>query len=294
MFAGIIAGVLSVLFICSSYIFSREYVRKHKDPVKLAVFSQFVMAFGGIILLTVYLSFYDIEWNCKLFLLLGGQVITFLLGQTAFFAMLRHVESSRAAALLGLKILSLAVISTIIGKVLVPMQWAAVALCTVAAVGMSFSGVRMALSSCIWLLLSVLAYALCDMCVTELMLLMPGKSMLFNSFGVVGICYTAMGVVLIPAFLKYKLNRHEIVSVIPYSLLYFASMVFLYTSFGLIGVVFGSIVQSGRGIVSVLFGIVLVHYGWDRNERPLSPLKWTQRFVCAALMVAAMIIYSLS
>ena len=100
MFAGIGAGTLSVLFICGSYIFSREYVRKHKDPVKLSVMSQLVMGIGGVILLWVSSRFYTIEWTGKLCWLLAGQVITFLMGQTAFFAMLRRVESSRAAALL--------------------------------------------------------------------------------------------------------------------------------------------------------------------------------------------------
>lgn len=294
MFAGIFAGLLSVLFICSSYIFSREYLRRNKDAVKLAVFSQLVMAAGGIALLIVYSCFYRIPWNLRLILLLVGQVVTFLLGQTAFFIMLRRVESSRASALLGLKILALALISMLLGRGLLPLQWVAVLMCTVGAVGMNFSGGKIALSSCIWLFISVTSYALCDMCVTELMMMMPGKSMLFNSLGVVGICYTAIGIAVLPALLKYGISRKEIFEVVPYSLLYFFSMIFLYTCFGLIGVVFGSIIQSGRGIISVLMGMVLLHFGLDRNERRISALKWVQRFVFAAVMLSAMLLYSLS
>lgn len=294
MWSGIGAGVLSVLFICGSYIFSREYMRRNKDAVKLAVFSQLVMALGGIILLILYSSFYRIPWNLKLFAVLAGQVMTFLLGQTAFFMTLRRVESSRVSALLGLKILALALIALALGRHLKQMQWIAVILCTVGAVGMNFSGGKMAISSCLWLLLSVLSYALCDMCVTELMMMMPGKSMLFNSLGVVGICYTALGIAVSPALFKYPLSKKEIKAVIPYSILYFFSMIFLYTCFGFIGVVFGSIIQSGRGIVSVLLGIVLVHYGLDRNERRISLSKWIQRFVFAAVMLTAMLLYSLS
>ena len=152
----------------------------------------------------------------------------------------------------------------------------------------------MALSSCVWLLVSVLSYALCDMCVTELMLMMPGKSMLFNSFGVVGICYTALGIAVLPALFRYRLTAGEIKDVVPYSLLYFFSMVFLYTCFGLIGVVFGSIIQSGRGIVSVLLGVVLVHFNLDRNEQRISIFKWVQRFVFAVIMLSGMLLYSLS
>ena len=227
MFAGIGSGILSVLAICGSYIFSREYMRRHKDAVKLAVFSQLVMAIGGLILLVIYSIFSHIPWGMNLLLVLAGQVVTFLIGQTAFFMLLHKVESSRASALLGLKILALASISFLLGKNLMPRQWIAVLLCTAAAVGMNFSGGKMALSSCVWLLVSVLSYALCDMCVTELMLMMPGKSMLFNSFGVVGICYTALGIAVLPALFKYRLTAGEITDVVPYSLLYFFSMVFL-------------------------------------------------------------------
>lgn len=295
MIFGVGAGVLSVLFICGSYIFSREYVRVHQSPVKLAVFSQLVMSAGSLVLLAVYLSCHTLCFNKELILLIAGQVITFLLGQTAFFAVLHHVESSRVSALLGLKITVIALLAVCFGKSLEFRQWAAVILCTIGAVGMNFSGGRIPFKSCCFLALAVISYALCDMCVTELMKLMPGESMLFNSFGVIGICFSVMGAAVLPAALiKYKVNVRELKAVLPYSLLYFLSMIFLYTSFGFIGVVYGSIIQSGRGILSVLLAIVLVHYQLDRNERPVGAGKWIQRFVFAAVMVTAMLMYSLS
>lgn len=290
---GIIAGLLSVSFICASYIFSREYVRRHKDPVKLAIFSQLVMSLGGIVLLILYLNFFNINFNKKLILLLIGQVATFLLGQSSFFAVLRRVESSRASALLGLKILVIALISVCLGRDLRTMQWIAILLCTAGSVGMNFSGGKMSFAVCCYLAVSVTSYALCDMCVTELMKMMPGESMLFNSFGVVGICYTALGIAVLPALFKYKISVKEIKNVLPYSVLYFLSMIFLYTSFGLIGVVYGSIIQSSRGILSVLLAIVLVHFNLDRNEHNISAAKWIQRFVFAAVMLCAMVMYSL-
>ena len=70
MFAGIGAGILSVLFICGSYIFSREYLRRNKDAVKLAVFSQLVMAVGGLALLILYSCYYRIPWTWKMVLIL--------------------------------------------------------------------------------------------------------------------------------------------------------------------------------------------------------------------------------
>ncbi len=292
MFAGIGAGTLSVLFICSSYIFSREYMRRNNDAVKLAVFSQLIMAIGGIILLAFNASFCRIPCSMKFFLTVAGQVVTFLVGQTSFFMLLHKVESSRASALLGLKIMAIALISAVIGKSLLPYQWAAVLLGTLAAVGMNFSGGRMSFASCFWLGTAVVSYALCDMCVTELMLMMHGNSMLFNSCGVVGICFTVLGVAVTPALFKYRFSMGEVKAALPYSLFYFLSMLFLYTSFGMIGVVFGSIIQAGRGIVSVFLGMILLHYGLDRNEQRISKAKWVQRLVFAVLMLCGMMLYS--
>ena len=71
-------------------------------------------------------------------------------------------------------------------------------------------------------------------------------------------------------------------------------MLFLYISFGLIGVVFGSIIQAGRGIFSILLGIVLLRAGVEKNEPDVSGKIWLRRSVMAILMLSAMILYTLS
>lgn len=294
MFSGIAAGFFSVLFMCSSYILSRTYIRKHRDPVKLSVFSQLVMSVGGLLLLTGYLCFAPIPCSGKFFFLLAGQSLTFIWGQTSFFMLLKEVEATRASSLIGLKLIALAVISSITGNMLSGMQWLAVLLCTVAAVGMNFSGGRLSFRACFWLVMAAFGYAFCDMCVTKLMLLMPGKSMLFNAVGVMGCCFSLLGITVLPVLHKYPLRRQELSDSVPYSLVYLGSMLFLYTCFGLIGVVFGSIIQAGRGIVSIILGMVLLHFGLEKNEPQVSGRIWIRRSVMAVFMLSAMVLYTLT
>ena len=49
MLTGIVSGIISALLMSGSYIFSRAYFRKHNDPLRLAIHSQFNMLFWGIL-----------------------------------------------------------------------------------------------------------------------------------------------------------------------------------------------------------------------------------------------------
>ncbi len=294
MTAGIAAGFASVLLLCGSYVFSRSYIRKHRDSVKLSVYSQLLMALGGVALLAGTLPFVDYPLCGRFWGFIGGIVCTFLLGQTSFLIMLKKVEATRAASLLGLKLMALAAITVLTGNDLSGVQWMAVFLCTVAAVGMNFSGVRIPLTCFGWLMLAVFCYASCDICITKLMLMMPSKSMFINALCVIGSSYTALGIAVIPGLLKYPPRRENFTDAVPFSLFYFCSMIFLFASFGLIGVVFGSIIQAGRGIVSVLLGVVLLHLGIEKNEPQVSAGVWIRRAVMALLMLSAIVMYSVS
>ena len=293
MFSGIAAGLLSALLISISFIFSRSYIRKYGDPVQLAVYSQLLMGIGGVTMLLVSLYFQEIPWTSRKFLLLlAGDVGFFLIGQTSFFIVIKQVEATRASSLLGLKMLVLASIAVLIGKTLTPLQWAAVVLCSAAAVGMNFSGGRLPRKSVFWLMMSVLFYALCDSCIAEMMLLMPGKSMLTNSFGVIGISYTVLALAVLPAVWKYPFRKKPMLDAVPYGIFYFSSILFLMTCFGLIGVVFGNIMQAGRGIISVLLGILLIRLGFEKTEPMVSRRLWIQRALMAILMLTAMTLYT--
>ena len=294
MGVGILAGFLSVLFMCTSYIFSRTYIRKHQSPVKLSLFSQLVMGIIGLGMLTFALATLKLPATGAFWAVIGGQTLTFLLGQTSFFMLLKEIEATRASSLIGLKLLALAVITLCLGQHLTPVCGAALLLCTVSAVGMNFSGGRISLRSCFWLGLASFSYAACDICVTKLMLMIPGKSMLHNALAVMGCCFSLLGIAVLPGLLKMPPQKNEFKDAVPYALVYLGSMFFLYVSFGLIGVVSGSIVQASRGIVSIVLGILLLRLGWEKNEPKASGKIWVRRLVMAALMLAGITLYTLN
>ena len=65
----------------------------------------------------------------------------------------------------------------------------------------------------------------------------------------------------------------------------------LYICFGLIGVVFGNIVQSTRGLFSIVIGASLAHAGWHGLETQVDRRTLTRRLLAAALMTAAIALY---
>lgn len=294
MFFGIIAGLLSACLMSGSFILSRAFIRKYGDPVRLAVFSQIAMGIGGAVMLIPGILCIGYPASGRFYLYLAGEILFFLIGQTSFFMMIKKVEASRAASLLGTKILSLALLATLLGDPVMPMQWAAVLLCAVAAVGMNLSGIRISAGSFFWLLAAVTFYALCDICITGMMLLMPGGSMIVNALGVTAICFTSLGIAVLPALWKYPMRGRELLDAVPYGLFYYLSLIFLMASFAALGVVFGGIIQAGRGIISVVLGFLLLRMGIDKSEPPASRRMWIRRLCMAVLMLAAMVMYTLS
>lgn len=291
---GIIAGFISALLMSGSYIFSRAYFRKHEDPIQLAVHSQFNMLFFGIILLAGSSFFLEMPWNRTFLLFLAGEAFFFLFAQISFFMMLRHVEASRAASLIGLKVLAIAVLSLLMGIFPTGVQWIAIVLCSLAAVGMNYSGGKIPLKSIFWLLASVFGYAICDICITEMMKQMTGSSMMLNAVCVMGFTYTAIGVCVLPGLIKYRPTVPALKDALPYSVFYFGSILFLMACFGTIGVIFGSIIQSSRGVISVILGVVLLKLGLEKNEPDVPRKVWIQKLVMSILMLAAMSLYALS
>ena len=295
MFTGIAAGVFSALFMSISYVFSRAFIRKYKDPVRLSVFSQLVMTCGGLAALFTSLFFVKIPFdNGKFYLYLFGEAATFITGQTSFFILLKKVEATRASSLLGLKLIPLAVIASLLGQDLSVWQWLAIVLCSLAAAGMNLTGLAMDLKSLFWLFTSVIFYALCDICLGGLMQVIEGSNTFMKSVAGMGVCFTTLGIIALAFVVRYKPSKRELFDVIPYSFCYFSSILLLLVCFCLVGVVSGNILQSGRGIISIVLGIILLRLGWEKTEGKVPLKTWIQRLVMAFLMLCAMTLYTLT
>ena len=170
MVTGIIAGLLSALLQAVSYLCSAEFMLKYKSSLRLVIFSQLAM---GVFCLPFLPFLFPRQLSGMLpeFLLwTGAWIVCFTVGQTAFFNTLRTIEASRMSSLLGLKIIVLSVIYVLIMRTpLSFLQWIAVLMSSLAAVGMNWSGgARFSLKGILWLLVTLIAYSLTDMTETHL------------------------------------------------------------------------------------------------------------------------------
>jgi hypothetical protein len=81
---------------------------------------------------------------------------------------------------------------------------------------------------------------------------------------------------------------------VPFAASWLISMLFLYACFSEIGVVFGNILQSTRGIQSILMGTVVAHLGMISIETKVKTGILIQRVAAAVLMTTAIALFYLS
>ena len=295
MFFGILAGLFSAFLQSTSYVFSRRFVLKHRDPGRLVVCSQAVMCLFGLITLAATLPFVRIPLSAEFFVLLAVFVAASNVGYFCFFRALREIEASRLSSLLGLKIIVLAVVSIVLlNEPPHGIQYPAIVLSAIAAVGMNFTGGPLNRRGCLFLLLTLLAYATADLVETRMIQLMPGERLFLNSIAVTGVAFTALGAVSSLALFRMRCSKACFIDALPYAVSWYLAMVFLFASFGAIGVLFGNIIQAGRGLISVLLGFMLLKIGLDRLEPRVGTKAWIRRAIMAILMLAAMTLYSLA
>lgn len=146
MIFGIVAGVLSALFQSGSYALSRVFMLKHNSRLNLLFYSQLAMGALGVLTLPLILPVVRFPWSGAFWGLMAGWFFAFVIGQFSFFQALREIEASRLSSLFGLKIVVLAVIFIAVEqRNLNFLQWIAVVLSAVAAMGMNLTGGRLSL-----------------------------------------------------------------------------------------------------------------------------------------------------
>ena len=253
------------------------------------------MGICGLLSFPVVWEHVQYSWNGHFFLILLGGVCFGCAGQFFFFQAQHEIESSRLSSLLGLKIIVLSLIYVLcLQRQILPLQWLAVFLCALAAIGMNFTGMRISWKGGLWLFCSLVSYSLSDIFSTELILLVNGDSMIWKSLGGMALSYTCYG--FLGSLLIFRTGFRWIWwrDAIPYGICWYLAMVVLFVCFGLVGVIFGNIVQATRGIISVLLGFVLLKLGFQHLEPGVSARIWIRRLLLAVLMVLSMVIYSSS
>ncbi len=292
MLFGIITGVLAALGQSCSYIFSRNFAVKFGNPFHLMIYSQLIMGVFALILLPFVFDrqmFRDTGFILPLVL----SALGYLLGQGSFFAAIREVEASRLSSLLGLKLLVLAGINIIFfGVWLNAWQWAAVLVCVTAALLMNWSGGRLSWKMLMWLFLCCVFYSLSDIFGREMILRLSGDLVLCALTGT-ALCYILLGIIAIPLLFLIRRSRAAFLTALPFAVCWFMAMLFLFICFAAVGTVFGNIVQSSRGVISVLLGMVLIRLEMAHLESRMTRRVLFRRIFAALLMMMAIILYTM-
>ena len=291
---GLFIAAVSTVMQSAAFVFSRRFVVRCGSPVELVVYSQLWMGLMGAAAFAATICGTSIPWSREFIATAAVFVIAYNLVFFFFFKAMSLIEASRLSSLTGLKVIVVALLALLffherlsVGRI------AAVLLTAFAAVGMNFSGGRIGWRGAFYLFLSLLGFATTDVSGAHLVKLMPGKSVTLEAICAMSFCYTVLGIFSGSVFARRKFAYRLFVGALPYSVLWFSAMMLLFAAFGIIGVVFGTIIQAGRGVISVLFGIALARYCGD-IEPPVPRRMWVRRTLMSLVMLGAMVCYSLS
>jgi uncharacterized membrane protein len=305
---GIACGLASAVCSAVSYLVSRQYrlvqgsLGRRGSALRLLAVSHVLMS--AVCMPLTWAAWPATSPSLRLFALpLAASVGFYLLGQSSLFAALKRVEASRMAPLLGLKIVMLAcIVSFALGHVLDVRQWVAVALSVAAAAIMQAGTGAVPARAFGYVLSCCLCFAISDLWIVRLIEGLQSGGMasgasvgrLHAGFLALLITYGLCGVVFAPLVLILRpYSRADWAAAAQYASAWLLSMVGLYCSFGLVGVVFGNILQSTRGIMSVALGAMLAHLGWHELEQRVDRAMLLRRFAAALLMTAAIAIYAI-
>ena len=158
-------------------------------------------------------------------------------------------------------------------------------------------GKSITLSGALWLLMAVVGYSLTDISVKQLINCIEaetGKGVL-SIFIAMSISYFYLGIFsLLVLLFARSIKLKHLKPALTFSCWWFVAMLLLFACFGLIGPLFGNIVQSGRGIIAVIIGAVIAKFGWSEHEERLARSVLIRRIASALLITCAIILFALA
>ncbi len=295
--AGVLLGLGAAVCQSLSYIFSGLFVRTFRlGPHVLLVLAH--VAMGAVSAAALPLVLPDRLPPVASYgrPLLGG-VLFYLAGQTGLFLALRRTDASRVSPLLGLKLPILVGISVLwLGAAYSLPQWLAVGLCLAGALMLNNSGTRIGTESLAWILLACFGYCLSDLNIRALVDSLRAGGLGLARASLVGglLSYTLCGAAAVLALpLTPWRDRRLWRYALPFAAAWLGAMLLLYACFGAVGVVLGNIVQSTRGVISVVIGLLISLAGHVHLEARASTGTWARRGLAAVLMVLSIALFSM-
>jgi len=293
MATGIFLGLMAAFLQSVNYICNATFSARH--PVgALTQFLLVHLTVGALSLLILPFVWDDQALSPGNYALpLVGAVLTLIAGQTALYRAIRLCVASRVSPLLGIKVMVLALIGVFwLHEQYQIQQWLGVFLCVAGAIWLSLSGGIISGPALFWVVMTCVSYALADLCVVALISCFEGLPTLQAAGLSVALCYLLVGVICLAWW--PRLNDVELLKAsIPSAVSWFMAVTCLFGCFAFVGVVFGGILQSSRGVISILLGLGLTWWGF-RFAEPLPQRRvFIQRFSAASLMLVAITMFTL-
>lgn len=303
---GILAGLASAILQSCSYVASALFLKRHANPREMLFYSQGVQALFAlpIFLLLVPASALSDPgiWLANLYWL-----AIFTVTQLSMFQAQEHVEPSKIATWLGLKIVVLALMTLVWPQgteTVGGWQWFAIALMLSAVTALNFSGgMNPGWRGGAWLATFVVVASLCDREQVAIIGLFRahGASLFRSSLLTLALGYWTFGV-LAAGFVAGRIFRGETCALAwrktrdsaPFAVFWFTAMMAIYFCYGQLGAVFGNVVQSTRALIAVVVAFIACRILKDSVEQPVSRAMWLRRAGAAFLMTSGIVLYSLA
>ena len=294
MYSGILVGLLAAFFHSISYLSTRVFNKAHgNDIVTLFVLSHIIMGVISVPLAILLLPEKMPELSSYVWPLLGSSIF-YLLGQLFLFSALEKSEPSSVSMFLGLKVFMLAIISMILfQQSLSVYQWIAVILSSCSIMMLSGSGKKQNFLGFICVMLACVSYCFSDLSIKALVNNFTYLGIFKGAVFSTSICYILSGVLgtSILLFKPHRIDKQAWLLSLPFAVSWFAAMIFLFSCFAMVGVVFGSILQSTRGIMSIILGYLIANFGFEVLEAKITKKVFTIRMLAAILMTGAIALF---
>ncbi|OGV39459.1 MAG: hypothetical protein A2020_02915 [Lentisphaerae bacterium GWF2_45_14] len=293
IFAGIITGVIAAFMQSCSYLASRFFLSRHMSPMGLFILSHITMGLISLVMLPFFFPENPPPFS-KYVLPLCGMSFFYMGGQLAFFRAIKYAEASRVSPLLGIKAVILTVLSSVfLGCSYTYLQWLSVFLCVSSAFVLNWSGGSMPIRSIMWTFAACFGYSLSDLSIKSTVDCFPEMGIIQRSLLSVFMCYLICGFtgLCLLFFFRRNVSYRAARDSLPFSILWMGSMFFLFTCFAQIGPVFGNIIQSSRGIISIVIGLAAASLGFVALEQKTSGSVFTRRLVAAVMMTLAICMF---
>jgi len=292
---GVFLGLMAALFQSLSYLCTKAFIRSsHRTTLDLLALGHIVMGVFAVVLL-------PFVWPASMPPLIRyalptmGAALFYMTGQAFLFIALFRVDASRISPLLSMKVFLLALLTLALGRgSLSLVQWGAVAMSMGAAWVLAGSGERIAWGSFGWVFLACSCYCGSDLSIRILVERLDHldytHAILLSTSLTYIVCGLA-GCALLPFLRRPTMDMW--LKATPFAVTWFVAMIFLFACFGLIDVVYGNIVQSTRGLISILFGAALAARGYERLEQKVDTGVLVRRIGAALLMTGAIVLFKL-